>query len=82
LTEDDVFTAIISLPGSVIPSITETMTVSGTEGEAAVLGLVTENPALTQAAMAQSLETKGMIRREGSDKQGTWQTIPPDQHDS
>jgi ATP-dependent DNA helicase RecG len=95
LIEDDVFTAIVPLPGSVISSVTETITVSVTEGEAAVLGLVAENPALTQAAMAErlevsrntvavrlrSLKAKGLIRREGSDKQGTWMIIPADQHD-
>ena len=93
LIEGDVFTTIIPLPGSVTPGVTERVTEDVTEGEADVLRLIAEDPAVTQASMAElltvsrktiaarlsALKAKGAIRREGSDTKGIWRIVSADE---
>jgi len=86
LIDGDVFTTIIPLGRSVTPGVTEEVTEMVTQGEANVLRLIAENPAITQAAMAarlsvsrktiaarlRALRDKGVVTREGSDRHGRW----------
>jgi ATP-dependent DNA helicase RecG len=88
LIEGDVFTTIIPLTRSVTLGVTEKVTEKVTEGEADVLRLIAEIPAMTQSAMAErlavsrktivtrlrALKDKGIVYREGSDKKGAWRT--------
>ncbi|MDR0885254.1 MAG: winged helix-turn-helix transcriptional regulator [Clostridiales Family XIII bacterium] len=88
LVEGDTFKAIIPLPDTVTPEVTEKVT----EKELDVLNCIIDNPAITSTEIAKllqlsrktisvrikTLKASGIIKRIGSDKKGYWEIINQD----